>query len=359
MWKDGPLYYDTDKKEWTRESYVKVYLNCLYSLQDFTDEVINKIESYYGLNYGISQNPDTKDYILVFKIEYIKLYCKRCEMRLKINKPDDTIFEWIPYNKFINVKEIGDSFAKATWKDGPLYYDTDKKEWTRESYVKVYLNCLYSLQDFTDEVINKIESYYGLNYGISQNPDTKDYILVFKIEYIKLYCKRCGNKYERECDEWCKTCHINYPKNNFTGRTSGNEKIDDFIQKMPHYPVFEWIPYNEFINVKEIGNDCLNTAMWKDGPLYYDTNKKEWVKEAYEKVCLKYLHNLQDITDEVINKIKSYLLGHYGCPSYGISQNPDTKDYILVFKLNILNCIVKNVVINMEVNGINGVNHVI
>jgi hypothetical protein len=116
-----------------------------------------------------------------------------------------------------------------------------------------------------------------------------------------LYCKRCGNKYERECDEWCKTCHINYPKNNFTGRTSGNEKIDDFIQKMPHYPVFEWIPYNEFINVKEIGNDCLTIAISKkEGPCYYDTGE---ARISYQIVCLRYLHNSRDITDEVINKV--------------------------------------------------------
>ncbi|PKY24059.1 hypothetical protein RhiirB3_412607, partial [Rhizophagus irregularis] len=53
---------------------------------------------------------------------------------------------------------------------------------------------------------------------------------------------------------------------------------------MPHYPVFEWIPYNEFINVKEIGNDCLTIAISKkEGPCYYDTGE---ARISYQIVCL-------------------------------------------------------------------------
>ena len=61
-------------------------------------------------------------------------------------------------------------------------------------------------------------------YGISQNPDTSDYILI---------------------------------QNNFTW-TSGNEKIDNFIQDMQlniksyNDIAFEWIPYNQLSNIKEI-----------------------------------------------------------------------------------------------------------
>ncbi|CAB5352734.1 unnamed protein product [Rhizophagus irregularis] len=264
-------------------------------------------------------------------------------MRLKINKPDDTVYEWIPYNEFINVKEIGDSLTTAIWKDGSLYYDTDRRVWTRESYVKVCLNYLHNLQDFTDEVINKIKSYllghYGCpSYGISQNPDTKDYILVVKANYIKLYCKKCGNKYKSTIlDKWCKSC-MNCLKNDFISRTSGNEKIDDFIQKMrlkPENPVFEWIPYNEFINVKEIEDNCLATVVCKEGPFYYDTSEAKWIRISYKIVCLRYLHNSRDTTDEVINKIESYLINGY-IEYYGMSQNPDTKDYILVFSKNYL-----------------------
>jgi hypothetical protein len=141
------------------------------------------------------------------------------------------------------------------------------------------------------------------NYGISQNPDTKVYILVFSNEYFDYYCKKCGNKYERY-GNCCKSCQVNQLKNDFTNWTSGNEKIDDFIQKkqlkLEHNIVFEWIPYNKFIIVEELGDNCLTTAIWKDGPLYRNSRK------GYEKVCLKYLHNSQDINDEFLIKVLEF-----------------------------------------------------
>ncbi|CAB4415723.1 unnamed protein product [Rhizophagus irregularis] len=77
-----------------------------------------------------------------------------------------------------------------------------------------------------------------------------------------------------------------------------------------------------------------------------------------ENIILKYLHNTQNIvsgflneakaysierkddyiniyeniTDEFLNEIKAYSMNIFGniLPVYGISQNPDTKDYIMV-----------------------------
>ena len=54
--------------------------------------------------------------------------------QLKINHYNDIIFEWIPYNQFSDIKEIGiGGFAtvySAIWKDGPLKYDEDNYEYT-------------------------------------------------------------------------------------------------------------------------------------------------------------------------------------------------------------------------------------
>ncbi|CAB5352743.1 unnamed protein product [Rhizophagus irregularis] len=166
-------------------------------------------------------------------------------MQLKINKFNDAIFEWIPYN--------------------------DKKEWIRESpHERVCLrylhNSQYEIESSSLNYISSNDDYSNddyQNYGISQNSDSKDYIL-------------------------------------------------------PHDPVFEWIPYNEFINVKEIGDNCLTTVVCKEGPFYYDTSEEKWIRISREIVCLRYLRNLQDITDEVINKIKSYLFDG-GMVYYGIS----------------------------------------
>jgi hypothetical protein len=140
-------------------------------------------------------------------------------------------------------------------------------------------------------------------HGISQNPDTKVYILVFSYRYFDNYCKKCGNKYDHK--NCCKSCQVNQLKND-TNWTSGNEKIDNFIQKkqleIDVVVVFEWIPYNKLIIVEEIGDNCLTTAIWKDGPLYYNDER-----EPYERVCLKYLHNTRDIDDEFLTEVLEFI----------------------------------------------------
>src|ERR1043166_28395 len=97
-------------------------------------------------------------------------------------------------------------------------------------------------------------------------------------------CEKCDRKYTNYWERWCKPCHINNFKTNFTNWTSGNEKIDDIIQAMQlkikrkEDIVFEWIPYNKFDNIEEINKGDFATvylAVWKDGPLNYDDNKKE------------------------------------------------------------------------------------
>src|SRR5204862_6895021 len=73
-------------------------------------------------------------------------------------------------------------------------------------------------------------------FGISQNPNTKDYIAVF--QYIN--CENCTHV-------WCTQCHMDYLKRNFSNWTSENNEIDNCIQTMqlridnPNDMVFEWI----------------------------------------------------------------------------------------------------------------------
>ena len=111
-------------------------------------------------------------------------------------------------------------------------------------------------------------------YGISQNPDTKDYIIVIF-------------------------------QGNFTNWTSGNEKINNFIEHVRDI-VFEWIPYNQFSNIKEIGRGGFATvysAIWKDGPLNYDYDNFKYTRNSNYKVALKCLHNSQNITNEFLNEV--------------------------------------------------------
>jgi hypothetical protein len=131
---------------------------------------------------------------------------------------------------------------------------------------------------------------------------------VIRNKYYNKYCKECDKEYTKLDHKFCETCLTSYLKNNFINWTSGNEKIDDFIQKkqlkisINCSVIFEWIPYDEFIDIKEIGNNLLTTAIWKKGSLCFD-NKMGWMRTSYEKVCLRYLYDSQNITDEIINKV--------------------------------------------------------
>src|SRR4051794_18788261 len=120
-------------------------------------------------------------------------------------------------------------------------------------------------------------------------------------------CENCGEKYTHVTYKWCKPCLINDLKTNLT---SGNEKIDNFIQEMQlkidsrKDIVFEWIPYNQFNDIKEIGKGGFATvysAIWKDGRLLYDSSNREYTRLSNYKVALKCLHNSQNITNEFLN----------------------------------------------------------
>jgi hypothetical protein len=138
-------------------------------------------------------------------------------------------------------------------------------------------------------------------YGISYNQDMKSYIIVFK---YKLYCEKCDEELNIENieSEWCRKCQLNDLKLNFANWTSKNNKIDNLIQKMQlkikskFEEVFEWLPYNQFNNIKKVNNGnftkILYSAIWKNDFLYYDNlYEKKQIRRLKSKVTLKYLQN--------------------------------------------------------------------
>ncbi|CAB5355735.1 unnamed protein product [Rhizophagus irregularis] len=219
------------------------------------------------------------------------------------------------------------SVYSAIWKGGPLYYDYHSKNWIRKTDKKVVLKCL-----ITSEFLN-VKAYLTDKdriflevYGISQNPDTKEYVMVF--HYNKM-----TEIYER------------YAKKSFTNwfyNLPTNEKIIDFIQQMQfkinyYYDIiFEWIPYDQLDDIEEIGKGGFATvysAIWEDGPLYYDDDNKEWSREKNKKVALKCLNSSQNINERFLNEAKEYSIDSLNILRiHGISQNPDTKNYIMVLQ---------------------------
>jgi hypothetical protein len=122
-------------------------------------------------------------------------------------------------------------------------------------------------------------------------------------------------KYTNIMYKWCKPCQINCLEKNFKIWTSGNKKIDDFIRKIQLKIdnlwdiIFEWIPYSQFNKVKKIGKSsrgdkiAICSAIWKNGPLYYNYNSNELSRSNSKKVALKYLYNSQSATNEFLKEV--------------------------------------------------------
>uniref|UniRef100_U9V691 Protein kinase domain-containing protein n=1 Tax=Rhizophagus irregularis (strain DAOM 181602 / DAOM 197198 / MUCL 43194) TaxID=747089 RepID=U9V691_RHIID len=308
VWEDGPLYCGI----WIRKSNKEVFLKCLCNVSlsdqffDYLDKVIPK-----GIIYGISQNPDTKDYVIVFREEYFEIYCKKCdwtsgdkqidafiqEKQSQIDSPWKIVFEWIPYNQFYGIEEIGNGNTTAIWKGGPLKFNEDSKKYERNLInKKVALKYLYNLQYILS--IDKFSKVISKNfcYGMSQNPDTKYYILVFHEKYFekisKKYRENHGKKYTNEQYKWHSQRRSG---SNFMNRTCESKRIDAFNQE------------EQFKSAKDIEN-ISTTEICKNGPLKCNASSNKYERNLNEKIASKFYHNFQNTFDEVLTKAKLYAL---------------------------------------------------
>ncbi|UZO05279.1 uncharacterized protein OCT59_025637 [Rhizophagus irregularis] len=337
IWKDGSLEYNYKEIKYERKPNKEVILKCLNNSQNVISGLLNEVKTYsIKLNYeydipkiyGISQNPDTKDYIIVLNNNS---YCKECGEIYTV--------VWQKWYK--------DGFTTAIWKNGLLKYNEEERKYERKPN-ETTLKCLNDSQNIISDLLNEVKAYStNLNeshcipviYGISRNPDTKNYIIVLN----NSYCKECGEIYTEVWQKWCKPCQINNLELNLTKWTSGNKIIDEFIQEMQlkideyHNIIFEWIPYNQFNNVKKIGKDGFNTAIWKNGSLEYNCKQIKYERGPNKKVTLKSLNISQNVIGDLLNEVKAYQYSiesdeDYIPKIYGISQNPDTKNYIIVLE---------------------------
>ncbi|RHZ70097.1 hypothetical protein Glove_275g23 [Diversispora epigaea] len=117
--------------------------------------------------------------------------------------------------------------------------------------------------------------------------------------------------------------------------TSENDKIDKLIQDAQQnvnndLQVIEWIPYDRFKDVKQIGKGGFGTihyARWVDGYIEkWDIENQQWKRyqdEGEVEVALKKLKNVYIIifTDE-FDSIRFY----------GIIQDPETLKYMMVLE---------------------------
>jgi hypothetical protein len=102
--------------------------------------------------------------------------------------------------------------------------------------------------------------------------------------------------------KWCRTCQLNYLRKFFI---CGDEKIDELVKEMqlrinnPKDIVFELIPHNHFDNIERDYSTGIS-AVWKDGPLVYDTDTRRYNRRPNGKFTLKLLDGS---IDEFTNKV--------------------------------------------------------
>ncbi|GBB83874.1 hypothetical protein RclHR1_10530007 [Rhizophagus clarus] len=324
-----------------KQYYIRVDKNMVVTLKNLinpknvTLEFMNEIKIDYEF-YGITQDPQTKNYMVVLGDK-----CKKCNrvcnaihfqhnfknwtsgndyidrfiQDTQLSAHDDTkeALEWIPHDRFYGIeiiKKIG--VYRANWIDGYIsYWDNWKQNWMRyDQNILVTLRCLNNSENITTEFINKIKIDHCI-YGITQDLQTKNYMIVLNDK-----CKKCNY-----------VCNAIRFQHNFKSWTSGNDDIDKFIQDTQlsaHNDndvkkALEWIPYNRFENNKFV----TEWNVWIDGNIrYWDKKNQNWERHNQNmRITLKNLNNPKNVKLELTNKLTK---------SYGITQDPQTKNYVMV-----------------------------
>ncbi|RHZ69932.1 hypothetical protein Glove_276g8 [Diversispora epigaea] len=168
-------------------------------------------------------------------------------------------------------------------------------------------------------------------------------------------CPECYQVCNQEYNGyWCKPCNSKHFQNDFNNWTSGNDKIDKIIQETQlnanhYYEVIEWISYDRFKDVKQIGKGGFGTihyARWIDGFIKeWDIENQQWKRycedgDEYEddeeiEVALKKFDNFMnfnDVLNEMEIHLKTWTSGYASIRFYGITQDPETHSYMMVLE---------------------------
>ncbi|EXX60518.1 hypothetical protein RirG_179200 [Rhizophagus irregularis DAOM 197198w] len=225
----------------------------------------------------------------------------------------------------------------------------------REDVVWAAYNRAYSLVDFNihntldkrhefkkqtvlaDESLTKDEKSEVIK---SLNKDYDSYKILYN-EGTRRICEIC----QEEClaTLYCEHCARNYLKENFSNWTSGNNDINDLIQKcqmeiLQPNRIIEWIPYNNLQNVKYLtkgGCSEIYTAVWIGGSFdEWDSQEKQLTRFGDQYVILKKLENVESANQRWFEESKSHLTISNRWPDvvqcYGLTKNPSSGNYMLV-----------------------------
>ncbi|CFW93055.1 putative Non-specific protein-tyrosine kinase [endosymbiont DhMRE of Dentiscutata heterogama] len=171
--------------------------------------------------------------------------------------------------------------------------------------------------DLNEVNIDKLpQSLRRIDFSIEKRLSCK---LVEIISQLKIHghgkCQKCQQW--NTSQSWCQPCADKEWK-----KIEGQELVEKFIQQQPG---IEWIPYEEFTNIEylaEGGFSKIYTANWG-------------VDERLDNriVVLKSLNNSQNIGWDFLQEIiNTKVVKSSGVVCYGLSQDPATKNYLIINK---------------------------
>jgi hypothetical protein len=154
-------------------------------------------------------------------------------------------------------------------------------------------------EDVKTKVIRQIDKAYDQN-KVMNNSGTKR------------ICENCN----QEClaTLYCEFCVRNYLKANFSNWTSGNNDIDNLIQKCQKetlHPeiIVEWIPYNNLQNIKYLtkgGFSEIYTAEWIYGKYNRWASEEQQLKRlGTHHVILKGLENVESANKSWFEEVRN------------------------------------------------------
>jgi len=220
------------------------------------------------------------------------------------------------------------------------YSEVDQKEEKKHVFSEISPEVISELKKFNHEDLTSEQELLVNELIIDEELRQRYY-------RYGLCSECCQPNTGKEVDGWCQSCNSKRFQDEFKNWNSGNEDINEFIQKQQletksEYKIVEWIPYEKFNSVKHIadgGFGKVYKAKWDEGPIIgWDKDSKKWQRWDGEEVVLKSLNDSQNLTEEFLKEVSNYKLvdgdSFYGSivPCYGISQDPVTKDYLMVMQ---------------------------
>ncbi|KLL04300.1 MAG: hypothetical protein MRECE_1c133 [Mycoplasmataceae bacterium CE_OT135] len=193
-----------------------------------------------------------------------------------------------------------------------------------------FISWLRNVKKFDSEWINNYKEHY--------------HSLKEKFEKYGL-CQECQQFNTGE--NWCQLCNIKHLKKEFENWTSGNSEIDEFIQKYQlaatdKNKFLEWIPYEQFTDIEflaEGGFGKVYKAKWTQGRTSsWNVEENKWQRNNDDQiVALKSLNSSsQNVTSDLLKEIANHKViddwFNSIVPCYGLSQDPITKNYLMVMQ---------------------------